>query len=282
MGILRWLVVTLSVVVLSTLGINAFDNMDTPSESLIGSAIVGLMGKSDVCPEGMVFVATSDGGFCIDAYEASTGDECPFPDPNGKQQSDDNLTLSSCEPVSVAGARPWRNVSRQQAELACARAGKRLPTNNEWYRAALGTPDGRQWGSEDCNLDNISASDPDATGEREKCVSPSGAYDLVGNVWEWMQETVSNGSYKNVTLPSHGYVVSINDEGVPIETHPDTPDSSLFDDYFWLDPSDTRGMFRGGYWKSQTDGGQYALNVSVPPSFVGGAVGFRCVVDPDA
>jgi len=93
---------------------------------------------------------------------------------------------------------------------------------------------------------------------------------------------VTNGAYKNATLPSQGYVVSINDEGVPIETSADTPDSSFFEDYFWLDSSETRGMFRGGCWKSQTDGGQYALNVSVPPSFVGAAVGFRCVADPDA
>ncbi len=280
MGILRWLFVTVSVVVLTTLGINAFDNMDNPSKSLIGSAITGFMGSGYLCTEGMIFVGTSEGGFCIDAYEASAGENCPNGDPNSKQQTDDNLSLSSCEPQSAPGERPWRNISRQQAELACVRAGKRLVSNVEWYRAALGTPDQSSWGSEECNLDNISAQEPDDTGDREKCVSPAGAYDMIGNVWEWTAETVSNGIYKNIALPDQGYVVGTNDEGVPVETHPDMPDRALFDDFFWVDRSDTRGMFRGGYWKSQSDGGQYAINVTVPPSFVGSAVGFRCVSAP--
>jgi len=279
MWLLRWLVVTMSVVFLTTLGINAFDNMDNPSQSLIGSAIVGIMGSAGKCPTGMVFVGSSDGGFCIDAYEASAGDDCQHANPNSKQQTDENLTLSSCEPVSVPDSYPWRNISRQQAELACARVGKRLPGNAEWYRASLGTPDAEGWGKEDCNLDDISTSDPDKTGVRERCVSPAGAYDMIGNVWEWMQETVTNGAYGNVQLPAEGYVTSINDEGVPVATDFNAPDAAFFSDYFWIDPSETRGMFRGGYWKSETDGGQYSVNVTVPPSFVGNAVGFRCVAD---
>ncbi len=280
MGILRWIVVTTSVIVLSTLGINAFDNREQLSESLVGSAFVGLMGESGACTDGMVFVDTSDGGFCIDVYEASAGKSCAHADPNSKQQTDDNLSLASCVPDSVAEARPWRNISRQQAELACVRAGKRLASNAEWYRAALGTPDPTAWGPDDCNLDNISAQEPDETGTRENCVSPAGAYDMIGNVWEWTAETVSGGMYKNIQLPEQGYVVGINDEGVPVETNPDIPERALFEDFFWVDRSDTRGMFRGGYWKSQADGGQYSLNVTVPPSFVGSAVGFRCVASP--
>lgn len=279
MGLFRWLFVTLSVVLLTTLGINAFDNRDNPSQSLIGTAIVGLMGESGRCAEGMVFVGTSDGGFCIDAFEASPGSDCQHENPNSKQQTDENLTLSGCEPVSEPDAEPWRNISRQQAELACVRAGKRLPSNAEWYRAALGTPDAEGWGAEDCNLDDISASDPDKTGSRERCVSPAGAFDMIGNVWEWVQETVTAGTYKNIVLPQQGYIVSINDEGVPVSTDPNATDDAFFDDYFWMDASETRGMFRGGYWKSETDGGQYSLNVTVPPSFTGNAVGFRCVSD---
>jgi formylglycine-generating enzyme required for sulfatase activity len=279
MGALRWIIVTVSVIVLTTLGINAFDNLDTPGKSLIGSAIVGLIGESGRCNDGMVYVGSAEGGFCIDTYEASPGVDCQYKDPNGRQQTDDNLSISSCEPVSEVDKRPWRNISRQQAELACARAEKRLPTNQEWYRAALGTPDNSGWGREDCNLGTVNAQEPDKTGARERCVSPLGVYDMSGNVWEWMQETVTNGMYKNTPLPSEGYIVSISDEGIPLETSMDTSEASLFDDYFWLDPGDTRGMFRGGYWKSQTDGGQYALNVTVPPSFTGAAVGFRCVAD---
>lgn len=279
MGLLRWIFVTLSVVGLTTLGINAFDNLDDPSKSLLGAAFVSISGSGGACSEGMVFVGTSDGGFCIDMYEASASDDCPYADPQSKQQSDDNLSLTSCEAISKKDAPPWRNISRQQAELACARVQKRLPTSNEWYRAALGTPDADAWGREDCNLDNVSASDPDKTGSREKCVSPAGTYDMIGNVWEWLQETVQNGAYQGTTLPENGYVKSITDGGVPVETNQDTPDPSFFNDYFWIERDGVRGIFRGGYWKSQSDGGQYSVNITVPPSFTGAAVGFRCVKD---
>ncbi len=278
MGLIRWLVVTISVVVLTTLGINAFDNLDQPGNSLIGAALKGWTASS-ACPEGMALIATSEGDFCIDQFEASTGGSCPAQNPVSKQDTDDNLAIPNCKPVSEQDEEPWRNISRQQAELACARAGKRLPTNNEWYRAALGTPDKTGWGREDCNLDNVSASDPDKTGSRENCASPLGVYDMIGNVWEWQEETVTNGVYKNTPLPSQGYVVSIDSAGMPLETNIDTPDAALFDDYFWHDPTDARGILRGGYWKSETDGGQYAVNITVPPSFVGNAVGFRCVTN---
>jgi hypothetical protein len=37
------------------------------------------------------------------------------------------------------------------------------------------------------------------------------------------------------------------------------------------------GMFRGGFWGKADDVGIYAVYASSPPSFVGEAVGFRCV-----
>jgi formylglycine-generating enzyme required for sulfatase activity len=48
---------------------------------------------------------------------------------------------------------------------------------------------------------------------------------------------------------------------------------------FYIDISETRGILRGGYWNSQSDAGQYAINITVPPSFSGEAAGFRCVKD---
>lgn len=280
MRIARWVVVTIGSLVLTTLGINAFDNLDQPASSLIGSAIVGFRGETGKCPKDMAYVATSGGGFCIDAYEAAPNAACAHGDPQNKRETDDNLALSGCKPVSEAKKMPWRNISRQQAELACARAGKRLPTNEEWYRAALGTPDKEDgWGARDCNVRNPGANGPDQTGMRGDCVSPAGAYDMIGNVWEWLEETADGGVYDGRELPDEGYVTSIGENGMPIETDFNEPDPSLFSDYFWVDKTETRGMFRGGYWNSQSDAGQYALNVTVPPSFIGVAVGFRCVKD---
>lgn len=280
MGLFRWLIVTVSIVVLSTLSLNAFDNLDTPGRSLLGAAFSAL--ATPPCPDEMVFVPTSDDGFCIDRFEASPGGTCVFRDPQNKRETDDNLTLQSCAPQSVEGEAPWRNISRHQAELACARVGKRLPTNNEWYRAALGTPDkSSDWSTEDCNVSSVRSDDPEETGSRPLCVSAAGAYDMIGNVWEWLEETVDNGVFVDDVLPPEGFIASIDPEGIPLDTDPTIPDSAFFEDYFWLDSSDIRGMIRGGFWKSKSDAGQYALNATIPPSFIGAAVGFRCAKNVD-
>jgi formylglycine-generating enzyme required for sulfatase activity len=278
-ALLRWIVVTVCTVALTTLGLNAFDNRDSPQNSMLGAAFSAVAGPSSKCPTGMVFVGAAGGGFCIDAYENSTGDSCPTQNPASKEESGHNLAISSCKPVSAEKKTPWRNVSRDQAELACARAGKRLPSAPEWYKAALGTPDSSIASDNGCNIGLRGSGSLDKTGARTECVSPAGVYDMIGNAWEWMQETVQDGVYKGKTLPSEGYITGIDGDGTPIATNHDVPDETFFADYFWLDPTDIRGVLRGGYWNSQTDAGQYAINITVPPSFSGEAAGFRCVKD---
>lgn len=278
MAIFRWLIITVSVVVLSTLGINAFDNLDAPGNSLLGAAFSSLTATE--CEKGMVLVRTSGADFCIDVFEASPSSDCVYKNPQHKKETDDNLLLQSCQARSIAGVMPWRNISRGQAELVCARAGKRLPTNKEWYRAALGTPDKSSgWGDDDCNVNDTKKDEPEVAGSKEQCVSSAGAYDMIGNVWEWLEETVDEGEYVTTLLPEEGYVADIDTEGVVRDTNPTQGDPSFFEDYFWINDAGVRGMLRGGYWRSKSDAGQYALNVTVPPSFVGNAVGFRCVKD---
>ena len=51
--------------------------------------------------------------------------------------------------------------------------------------AALGTPDGLP----DCNV-VLSPDDIDPTGSHPKCVSEVGAFDMVGNLAEWVAEWV--------------------------------------------------------------------------------------------
>ena len=91
---------------------------------------------------------------------------------------------------------PVTMVSLAEASDHCAALDKRLPTEQEWEKAARGT-DGRiyPWGNEFNKVLCITKeSDPPAGGQAaiiapvgscEKGNSPYGVTDMAGNVWEW-------------------------------------------------------------------------------------------------
>ena len=155
----------------------------------------------------------------------------------------------------------------------CARVGKHLTSNSEWYRAAVGTPE--QESDRGCVLGRIGASHAEKTGSHEACVSSAGAYDMVGNVWEWVDANVVHGEYGGRTLPDEGYVSEADVDGVAITTS--TTSSEIFHgDYISINKTAVEGMFRGGFWNMTEKAGVNAVNAASPPSFVGVAVGFRC------
>ena len=78
-----------------------------------------------------------------------------------------------------------------QAQAACENARKRLPSNAEWQAAVAGTPDpGPDNGTTDCNSTYQAGQDPTLTGSRSSCKSTRGAYDMVGNLYEWVADWV--------------------------------------------------------------------------------------------
>jgi formylglycine-generating enzyme required for sulfatase activity len=84
---------------------------------------------------------------------------------------------------------PVQSITWNDANEYCKSAEKRLPTEEEWEKAARGTdgrrfPWGNEWDANKTNTNEGSTKKPVAVGQ-SKDVSPFGVQDTMGNVQEW-------------------------------------------------------------------------------------------------
>lgn len=132
------------------------------------------------------------GNYYIDVYEVSNEQYAKFLQATGHREPrfwNDRLMRHPRYPVVGVG---W-----EDANAYAKWAGKRLPTEWEWEKAARGN-DGRMWpwgnnfGVGKCNSEEIGLGSIAAVGTY-KGVSPYGLFDMAGNVWEMCEGQWSDG-----------------------------------------------------------------------------------------
>jgi formylglycine-generating enzyme required for sulfatase activity len=156
---------------------------------------------------------------------------------------------------------PINCVDYAQADAFCGWAGKRLPTEAEWEKAARGPNDERRfpWGNEDPNLYLITF--PEArllnynnftgqtatVGQHPQGISPYGVHNMAGNVLEWVADWYAPDYY--AASPT---------------SDPPGPASG------------EQRVARGGYFLAPRDAVTVTVRIRTQPNTRDPSLGFRC------
>jgi formylglycine-generating enzyme len=162
-------------------------------------------GDDDEEPVHKVFLDS----FYLDKFEVTNGRFAKFVE---AIQSEPPWGFADKETPVLRQDQPVRWVNWMEAMGYCLWAGKRLPTEAEWEKAARGS-DARvyPWGNDAPTLAHAvfglkEGSDTvSAIGNRDKGKSPFGVHDLAGNLYEWTTDWYDEQFYsKNPAINPRG------------------------------------------------------------------------------
>lgn len=226
------------------------------------------------------------GKTCVDRWEAILVTR----DARGKEQVHPHEKRPEqgvrYEARSRPGVFPQAYVNRLESQAACEAAGKRICTLGEWYRACRGSkrttyPYGNRLDRTKCNvakphlLGQLFGNDPRRwsyeafndpklnltpgglakTAEHAGCTNDHGAFDMVGNVHEWVSDRV-DGSLR-AKLPLREDLEGRIKDNIG------------------------HGIFMGGFYSTLSEHGDGCAFVTIghEPKYHDYSTGFRCCKD---
>ena len=231
------------------------------------------MASDDEQPIHNVFVDS----FFMDTHEVTGGEYKQFVEETGHREPE-WVKVTQYAPTDQ---HPIVFVSWHDAMAFAAWAGKRLPTEAEWEKAARGgmiaktypwgnlAPNGKQCNFADKNLPHYWWSDKKAD-DGYAFAAPVGSYpkngyglfDMAGNVWEWCLDEYDAGFY----------AVS---EGV----NPLSGASTIHEITESFESVESNRVVRGGSWLVTSANVRSSTRFMLMPESTNYSVGFRCVMD---
>ena len=251
-----------------------------PAASTPAPAASASAAPASECGEGMALIGKS----CVDAYEAhlviEKEDGTTEPWPHHKRPPAELKYAAR----SAAGFFPQGYISRVEAAKACKNAGKRLCSLGEWRRACQG----RRWmmygygnkrqaghcsSGKDHLLSKLYGSNGRAwkydehfnnpelnqlpgflarSGDHPRCTAGEGVYDMVGNLHEWVSDTLDDG-----------LIERLEKDRVERRKQP---------------MREGNGLFLGGFFSTTSELGPGCMYVTAAhePSYHDYSTGFRC------